>query len=138
LAEPYVAIGSDASLRRLPAEGDGGGNGLAHPRAYGTPARFLGTFVRDLGLVDWKEGIRRLTSLPADIVGLADRGRLREGAAADLVLFDPNAIADRATYEQPARPPDGIRHVFGGGERVVADGRHTGATPGKLLRRGDL
>ena len=136
LAEPYVAIGSDASLRRLPAEGEGSSSGLAHPRAYGTPARFLGTFVRDLGLMDWKEGIRRLTSLPADIVGLADRGRLREGAAADLVLFDPNAIADRATYERPARAPDGIRHVFVNGERVVADGRHTGATPGRILRRG--
>ena len=135
LAEPYVAIGSDASLRHLPS-GDEAGRGLAHPRAYGTAARFLGAYVRDEGLMDWPEGIRRLTSLPADIVGLADRGRLREGAWADLVIFDREAIADRATYERPAAAPAGIRHVFVNGVQVVADGRHTGATPGRVLRRG--
>jgi N-acyl-D-aspartate/D-glutamate deacylase len=86
--------------------------------------------------MDWPEGIRRLTSLPADIVGLADRGRLREGAWADLVIFDREAIADRATYERPAAAPAGIRHVFVNGVQVVADGRHTGATPGRVLRRG--
>ena len=135
LAEPYVAIGSDASLRHLPS-GDEAGRGLAHPRAYGTAARFLGAYVRDAGLMDWPEGIRRLTSLPADIVGLADRGRLREGAWADLVIFDRETIADRATYEKPAAAPAGIRHVFVNGVQVVADGRHTGATPGRVLRRG--
>jgi len=140
--EPYVAVGSDSGLRGLPAEGGpaGGGptgGGLAHPRAYGTPARFLGTYVRDLGLMDWPEGIRRLTSLPADVVGLKGRGRLAEGAWADLVVFDRDRIADLATYERPAAAPAGIRHVFVCGERVVADGRHTGATPGRVLRRGD-
>jgi len=135
LAEPYVAIGSDASLRHLPSR-DEAGRGLAHPRAYGTAARFLGAYVRDAGLMDWQEGIRRLTSLPADIVGLADRGRLREGAWADLVVFDREAIADRATYEKPAAAPAGVRHVFVNGVQVVADGRHTGATPGRVLRRG--
>ncbi|MBL7140630.1 MAG: D-aminoacylase [Planctomycetes bacterium] len=137
LTEPYVAIGSDSGLRHMPdASADGPPRGLAHPRAYGTPGRFLGTYVRDLALVDWQEGIRRLTSLPADILGLADRGRLAEGAWADLVLFDRARIADRATYENPWRTPAGIRHVFVNGEPVVADGAHTGATPGRVLRRG--
>jgi len=86
--------------------------------------------------MDWREGIRRLTSLPADIVGLWDRGRLAPGTWADLVLFDRETIADRATYERPWVAPAGIRHVFVNGERVVSDGRHTGATPGRVLRRG--
>jgi N-acyl-D-amino-acid deacylase len=136
LAEPYVAIGSDAGLRRVPENLDNVPGGLAHPRAYGTPARFLGTYVREAGLMDWREGIRRLTSLPADIVGLWDRGRLEVGAWADLVVFDRQAIADRATYERPWVPPAGIHHVFVNGQRVVADGRHTGAMPGIVLRRG--
>jgi len=137
LAEPYVAIGSDAALRRLPDLAEGNGpRGLSHPRAYGTPGRFLGTYVREQGLMDWQEGIRRLTSLPADIVGLRDRGRLVEGAWADLVVFDREAIADRATYERPWATPAGVRHVFVGGEPVVTDGCHTGAMPGRLLRRG--
>jgi N-acyl-D-amino-acid deacylase len=136
LREPYVAIGSDSSLRRVPGAGETGGSGLAHPRAYGTPERFLSTYVRDAGLMDWPEGIRRLTRLPADVVGLADRGRLAVGAWADVVVFDRQALADRATYEQPAVSPAGIRHVFVNGERVVADGSHTGATPGRVLRRG--
>ena len=136
LAEPYVAIGSDAALRRLPDLAEGKGpRGLSHPRAYGTAGRFLGTYVRDAGLMDWQEGIRRLTSLPADIVGLADRGRLREGAWADLVVFDRDTIADRATYERPWVTPAGIRHVFVNGEPVVSEGRHTGAVPGRVLRR---
>jgi len=137
LAEPYVAIGSDAGLRHLPLPRAGGRpRGLAHPRAYGTAGRFLGTYVRDGGLMDWQEGIRRLTSLPADIIGLAGRGRLVEGAWADLVLFDRATVADRATYHDPWHTPAGIRHVFVNGERVVADGTHTGATPGRVLRRG--
>ena len=136
LAEPYVAIGSDASLRRVPESLDNVPGGLAHPRAYGTPARFLGAYVRDAGIMDWREGIRRLTSLPADIVGLWNRGRLEEGAWADLVVFDRATIADRATYERPWVPSAGIRHVFVNGQRVVADGKHTGAMPGCVLRRG--
>jgi N-acyl-D-amino-acid deacylase len=136
LAEPYVSIGSDSSLRHLPAAEAEAGSGLAHPRAYGTPARFLGTYVREARLMDWPEAIRRMTGLPADVVGLPDRGRLRDGAWADLVVFDPKTIADRATYQRPAVAPAGIRHVFVNGEQVVADGRHTGATPGRVLRRG--
>ena len=137
LAEPYVAVGSDAGLRNLPDADAGRPRGLAHPRAYGTPGRFLGTYVREQGVMDWQEGIRRLTSLPADVVGLAGRGRLEEGAWADLVLFDRSRVADRATYEHPWASPAGIRHVVVAGERVVADGRHTGAMPGRVLKRED-
>jgi len=137
LAEPYVAIGSDSGLRHVPDGSGGPPRGLAHPRAYGTVGRFLGTYVRDAGLMDWQEGIRRLTSLPADILGLRDRGRLVEGAWADLVLFDRQRIADRATYKRPWATPAGIRHVFVAGEPVVVDGRHTGAMPGRVLRRED-
>ncbi len=136
LREPYVAIGSDSSLRRVPDDPDSPRSGLPHPRAYGTPARFLGTYVRDKGLMDWQEGVRRLTSLPAGVVGLAGRGRLVEGAWADVVVFEPATVADRATYRRPWVPPAGIRHVFVNGERVVADGKHTGALPGRVLRRG--
>ncbi len=137
LAEPYVAVGSDAALRRLPdLAGGKAPRSLSHPRAYGTTGRFLGTYVREAGLMDWQEGVRRLTSLPADILGLADRGRLLEGAWADLVVFDRDAVGDRATYQRPWVTPAGIRHVFVGGELVVTDGRHTGAMPGRVLRRG--
>jgi N-acyl-D-amino-acid deacylase len=135
LAEPCVAIGSDAGLRNLPDPDAGPPQGLAHPRAYGTAGRFLGTYVREAGLMDWQEGIRRLTSLPADVLGLVGRGRIQEGAWADLVLFDRDAVADRATYRHPWATPAGIRHVVVAGEPVVRDGRHTGATPGRLLRR---
>ena len=137
LAEPYVAVGSDAALRRLPdLAGGKAPRGLSHPRAYGTTGRFLGRYVREAGLMDWQEGVRRLTSLPADILGLADRGRLLEGAWADLVVFDRDSIGDRATYQRPWVTPAGIRHVFVNGELVVTDGRHTGAMPGRVLRRG--
>ena len=135
LSEPYVAIGSDSGLRRLPAEGDPECKALAHPRAYGTPARFLGQYVRQAGLMDWPEAIRRLTRLPADVLGLEDRGRIAEGAWADLVVFDPHSIADRATYEHPWASPAGIRDVFVCGRAVVSNGRHTGARPGRVLRR---
>jgi len=137
LAEPFVAVGSDSGLRHLPDGSDGPPRSLPHPRAYGTVGRFLGTYVREAGLLDWQEGIRRLTSLPADILGLSGRGRLQEGAWADLVLFDRRTIADCATYKHPWATPAGIHHVFVAGEPVVADGRHTGATPGRLLRRED-
>ena len=135
LAEPYVAVGSDSGLRDLPAGDVPNRSGLPHPRAYGTTARFLGTYVRDEGLMDWREGIRRLTLLPAQVLGLRDRGRLAEGAWADLVVFDRDTITDRATYEHPWAAPAGIRHVFVNGEPVVLDGRHTGATPGRVLKR---
>lgn len=130
---PYVMAASDSAVRGLRS----GGESKPHPRGFGTPARFLGQYVRDEGLMSWGEGIRRLTGLPAEVMGWTRRGRLVPGAAADVVVFDPEEIRDTATYEEPASTPAGIRHVLVAGEFVVRDGRHTGATPGKWIRRGE-
>ncbi|HET9435420.1 MAG TPA: amidohydrolase family protein, partial [Candidatus Limnocylindrales bacterium] len=106
------------------------------PRTYGSFPRILGQFVRDEGILGLEEAIRRMTSAPAARLGLRDRGVLRDGAAADLVVFDPATVRSNATYEEPRRFPDGIEHVIVGGAIVVDGGRHTGATPGRALRRG--
>lgn len=105
-----------------------------HPRAYGNFARWLGRYVRDERLVPLEEGIRRLTSLPAGNLGLTDRGRLAPGMAADVVVFDPAAIQDHATFEDPHRYATGVVHVFVNGVAVLADGEHTGARPGRVVR----
>ena len=107
-----------------------------HPRAWGTYARYLGHYVRDLGIVRLEEMVRKMTSAPAHRLGLWDRGVLRPGAAADLVVFDPDRIADEATYEHPRRPPVGIPHVVIGGRVVKRDDRLQGASAGRVIRRG--
>ncbi len=108
----------------------------AHPRAWGTYPRLLGHYVRERGWLTLEDAIRRMTGAPAARFGLGDRGLLREGMAADLVLFDPEAVADRATYESPRLAPAGIEQVVVNGVPVVRDGALTGARPGRLLRRG--
>jgi N-acyl-D-amino-acid deacylase len=105
-----------------------------HPRAYGSFARFLGKYVRDEKIVPLEEAIRRLTSLPADNLRLADRGRLAPGCFADVVVFDPDRIEDRATYDDPHRYATGVLHVAVNGTLVVRDGEHTGALPGRFVR----
>lgn len=105
-----------------------------HPRAYGTFARLLGRYVRDEGVIPLEEAVRRLTSLPAENLRLAGRGRLAPGFAADVVVFDPARIRDHATYEQPHRYAIGVQHVVVNGVPVLRDGEHTGATPGRALR----
>ena len=130
---PYVMVASDSSVRGLSTEG----NSRPHPRGFGTPARFLGHYVRDEGLMSWGEGIRRLTGLPAEVMGWRRRGRLAAGTLADVVVFRPDELADRATYDEPIASPAGIRHVLVAGRFVVRDGRHTGDTPGRILRRGE-
>jgi len=130
LTWPFVVIASDSSIH--PADGEGPVR-RPHPRAYGTPARFLGTYVRELRLMDWREGIAKLTSQPARQLGLTDRGVIAEGNWADLVVFDPRRIADRATYDDPVRSPAGIEYVFVNGQMVVEEGRQTSALPGKML-----
>jgi N-acyl-D-amino-acid deacylase len=105
-----------------------------HPRAYGTYPRYLGRYVRELGLLGLEECIRRMTSAPAACLGLADRGLVQPGLAADLVLFDAQRVVDRATFESPQQTPLGIELVVVNGEVVVAAGRHTGALPGRALR----
>jgi N-acyl-D-amino-acid deacylase len=107
-----------------------------HPRAYGTFARLLGRYVRDEGLAPLEEAIRRLTSFPATNLGLDRRGRLAHGYFADVVTFDPNRIADHATYADPHRFATGMVDVFVNGEQVLRHGEHTGARPGRVLTRG--
>ena len=106
------------------------------PRTYGSFPRILGQFVRDEGILGLEEAIRRMTSAPAARLGLGERGVIRDGAAADLVVFDPATVRSNATYDEPRRYPDGIEHVVVNGTLVVDGGRHTGATPGRALRHG--
>ena len=106
------------------------------PRTYGSFPRVLGQFVRDEALLSLEEAVRKMTSAPAARLGLDDRGLIRDGYRADLVVFDPARVRSNATYEEPRRFPDGIEHVIVNGRLVVDSGRHTGATPGRTLRRG--
>jgi N-acyl-D-amino-acid deacylase len=131
LTWPFVMIGSDGSIR------DGTGPDCpqrCHPRTYGTPARLLGTYVRQLGLLNWSQAIFKMTHLPAQALSLTDRGRIADGLAADLVLFDPQTIEDRATYQHPAMAPAGIEHVIVNGQPVVRHAQHTSQYPGRVLR----
>ncbi len=104
-----------------------------HPRAYGSFARVLGKYVRDERVIPMSEAIRRLSGFPATNLGLDHRGTLKEGMFADVVVFDPAAIADRATFEKPHQYAVGMKHVFVNGVQVIKDGEHTGAKPGRAL-----
>jgi N-acyl-D-amino-acid deacylase len=126
MRHPSTMIGSDG-IPTLP--------GKPHPRLWGTFARVLGRYARDLGLFPLEEAVHRMTGFPARKFALRDRGVIRAGAFADLVVFDPARIIDVGTYEDPNHPPAGIHHVFVNGARVVRDGAHTGARPGRALRR---
>jgi N-acyl-D-amino-acid deacylase len=106
-----------------------------HPRGWGTFPRYLGVYVRELGVLTLEQAIRKMTSLPAQRLGLADRGLVRPGMAADLVVLDQDRVIDTATYEDPKRAPRGIDCVLVNGTLVVDDGVHTGALPGRALRR---
>jgi N-acyl-D-aspartate/D-glutamate deacylase len=127
LAHPMCMIGSDG----IPSP-----TGKPHPRLYGTFPRVLGTYVREVGLITLEEGVRKMTSLPAKRMNLPDRGELREGFAADIVVFDPETIADIATYQEPRQYPAGIDYVIVNGEVAAEHGRQNAARPGRLLRRG--
>jgi N-acyl-D-amino-acid deacylase len=105
-----------------------------HPRAYGNVARFLGHYVRDRKLIPLEQAIRRLTGLPADNWKLKDRGCIRTGCYADLVVFDAAAIADHATFDRPQQFATGVTDVFVNGVQVLRGGEHTGATPGQVVR----
>jgi N-acyl-D-amino-acid deacylase len=132
LRQPWVSIGGDAGVRPAdPALAD-----RPHPRAFGTFPRILGHYVRERGVLTLEEAIRKSTSLAAARVGLADRGVLKAGLFADIVLFDPAVVADRATFEEPVQTSVGIRHVIVNGVPVLRDGAPTGARPGRGLRRG--
>jgi N-acyl-D-aspartate/D-glutamate deacylase len=126
LAHPATMIGSDG----VPS----GGN--PHPRLYGCFARVLGHYVREERVLDLPTAIHRMTGMPAAKFQLLDRGTVRPGAFADLVLFDPARIDDVATYSEPRQSPSGIHEVYVNGVAVARDGYHTGARPGRALRRG--
>jgi len=131
LAQPWCSVGSDGSayavagpLRR----------GNPHPRNFGTFPRVLAVYVRERGLLRLEEAIRKMTSLNAAKLGLRDRGLVREGCFADLTLFDPERVMDRATYAEPFRYCAGIEYVLVNGQVVIDQGQHTGARPGRALR----
>jgi N-acyl-D-amino-acid deacylase len=131
---PHTMIGSDASSV---APYGPLGNGKPHPRAYGTFPRVLGHYARERRVLSWEEAIHKMTGLPAARLGLRDRGTLAAGNWADVVVFDPAAVADRATFQEPHQYAAGIEHVFVNGTAVVGHGEHTGALPGRVLRRGE-
>jgi N-acyl-D-amino-acid deacylase len=130
LAKPWISFGSDEAsqapegvfLKSNP-----------HPRAYGNFARVLGKYVRDEKIIPLTEAVRRLSGLPATNLGLDHRGFIKEGMFADVVIFDPATIADRATFEKPHQYAVGVKHVFVNGVQVLKDGEHTGAKPGHAL-----
>ena len=127
---PWVSFGSDASS--MAAEGVFL-NSSTHPRAYGNFARLLGKYVRDEKVIPMEEAIRRLAGLPTANLGLDHRGLLKAGYFADVVIFDPKTIGDRATFEKPHQYSVGMHHVFVNGQQVLKDGEHTGAKPGRAL-----
>jgi N-acyl-D-amino-acid deacylase len=130
LAKPWISFGSDEASQ-APEPPFTKSN--PHPRAYGNFARVLGKYVRDDKVVPMTEAIRRLSGLPATNLGLDHRGFLKEGMFADVVVFDPATIADRATFDKPHQYAVGMKHVFVNGVQVIKDGEHTGAKPGRAL-----
>jgi len=130
LAKPWISFGSDESSQAA--------EGIflkwnPHPRAYGNFARVLGKYVRDEKVITLPEAVRRLSALPATNLGLDHRGFIQDGMFADVVVFDPAKIADRATFDKPHQYAVGMKHVFVNGVQVLKDGEHTGAKPGRAL-----
>ncbi len=130
MAKPWISFGSDEASQ---AKEGVFLKSNPHPRAYGNFARVLGRFVREEKVISLGEAIRRLSALPAGNLGLDQRGRLAEGMFADVVVFDPKTVGDRATFAQPHQYAVGMKHVFVNGAQVLRDGAHTGATPGRAL-----
>lgn len=126
MREPFTMIASDSGVREL-------GSGVPHPRGYGNNARVLGHYVRELGTVTLEDAVRKMTSLPAQTFGLRDRGQIREGFAADLVIFDEKTITDKATFENPHQYAEGFSAVIVNGQPVFDGFRMTGTMPGQPL-----
>ncbi len=127
LQYPFNMFASDAGINRY-------GTNMPHPRAYGTNARVLGQYVRELQLIRLEEAIRRMTSLPATKFNLRDRGLLREGMAADIVIFDEKKVGDRATYEKPHAYSEGFEYIIVNGQITAEKGKHTGVRNGVVLK----
>jgi len=130
MKQPWVGIGSDGSA----VTPEMTFVGKPHPRFYGTFPRVLGVYVREKKALTLPDAVRKMTALPAAITGLSDRGLLRPGMAADITLFDPQTVKDKATFENPLQYPVGIRYVVVNGVVVIDQGQHTGAKPGRVLR----
>jgi N-acyl-D-amino-acid deacylase len=128
LTHPLSMIGTDSTFI----------GAKPSPRTWGSYPRVLGEFVRELGTMPLETAVRKMTGTPAARLGIVDRGLLRDGMAADVVVFDPTTVASTATYEEPRSYPIGIPFVIVNGTLVVDGGEHTGATPGRALRRGTL
>jgi len=131
---PWITVGSDGNAL---ATSGVTSQGKPHPRYYGTHTRVLGHYVRDLRLLTLEQAVAKMTGVAAQALGLRDRGLLRPGAWADVAVFDPARIADRATYEDPHRYAAGVSTVIVNGQVVVDGGDHTGALPGRVIRRGN-
>jgi N-acyl-D-amino-acid deacylase len=130
MSSPLSSIVSDAWVTAP------GAGGKPHPRVYGTFPRLLGKYVREERALSLEDAVRKVTSMPAGKLGLADRGLVKEGFWADIVVFDPDKVIDRATYDDPHQYPEGISCVIVNGQVVVERGTLTGARPGRVLRRG--
>jgi N-acyl-D-amino-acid deacylase len=128
LSQPFTMIASDSGAIRM-------GRGVPHPRGYGNNARVLASYVRQKKLIGLEDAICKMTSLPASTFKLWDRGLIRPGMAADIVIFDPDKVRDLATFENPHRYAEGFSYVIVNGEPVIWEGKHTGARPGRALRR---
>jgi N-acyl-D-amino-acid deacylase len=126
IKSPYIMISSDGSITEY-------GSGRPHPRSYGNWPRVLSVFVKEKGLLTWEEAIKKMTSMPANRLGLFDRGIIREGMAADMVVFCPETIKDTANFINPHQYPIGIPYVLVNGKLVVDQGKHTGVRSGKVL-----
>lgn len=129
MQKPWIKFGTDAGG----ADPDSA-ESLVHPRSYGTYPRILGKYVREDGVLALEDAIRKMSSAVATRLNIRDRGLLKPGMFADVVVFDPNRVADRATFEEPHQLSVGINHVLVNGEPVIRDGRHTGARPGQIVR----
>jgi N-acyl-D-aspartate/D-glutamate deacylase len=128
MKQPWVAVASDGSAINLDAAG------VPHPRNYSTNVRVLGHYVRDRHVLSLEDAIRKMTSLPAQILGLRDRGQLRDGFAADLVVFDPATVGETNSFEKPKSYARGVDYVLVNGVVVIDNGVHTGAKPGRAIR----
>jgi len=131
LRHPAVMIGTDSF--GFAAEGPRC-QGMPHPRNYGVYPRLLGRYARELGVLSLEEAVWKAAGFPAQKLRLSDRGLLKRGYKADLVIFDPDTVIDRATFEAPHQYPSGIAYVIVNGQVVVRDNIHTGARPGSILR----
>ena len=128
LSRPWVVIGSDAGGYDPDTTKQ-----LVHPRAYGSFPRVLGKYVRGDHLLTLEDAVRKMTWSSAQILGLRERGMIKEGMFADVVIFDPATVIDKATFQKPHQLSVGVRDVWVNGVRVWRDGKHTGATPGRAL-----